>query len=58
MSRRLRLTLALVGLCLVALSLALLAYALWPIAINVERQPLAPTLFAPPQSLAVEQQWT
>ena len=53
MSRRLRLTLAVVGLLLVALSLALLAYALWPLPSNVEHHPLAPTLFVPPQSFAL-----
>lgn len=54
MSRRLRLTLAFVGLALVFVSLLLLAYALWPIDSSIERQPLAPTLFAPPQSLVIE----
>ena len=55
MSRRQRRALAVGGLLLVVASLALLVYALWPIATNVERQPLAPTLFVPPQSLSLEQ---
>ncbi len=50
MSSRWRVGLAVIGLVLMALSLAALAYVLWPVEPMLERQPLAPTLFAPPQS--------
>lgn len=55
MSTRWRVGLALIGLILVLLSLAALAYALWPVESVFERQPLSPTLFAPPQSWLVEE---
>lgn len=50
MSSRWRVRLALIGLIVMVLSLAALAYALWPVENVLERYPLAPTLFAPPQS--------
>ena len=52
MSRRRRLTLAILGLMIVAVSLLILAYVFWPLASVREQIPIAPTLFAPPQSLA------
>jgi type II secretory pathway component PulL len=48
MSQRWRLTLALVGLIVVMLSLAALAYAMWPIETTSEQFRPAPTLFTPP----------
>lgn len=50
MSSRWRVGLALIGLILMALSLAALAYALWPVESVLEQERLAPTLFVPPQS--------
>jgi hypothetical protein len=50
MSRPLRVTLALIGLVLIALSLLILAYALWPLSTASEQFRLAPSLFVPPQS--------
>jgi hypothetical protein len=52
MSFRLRLGLALAGLVLVVISLALLAYVLWPVDTVLEQYQPAPTLFAPPQAAA------
>lgn len=57
MSPRWRVVLAVVGLVLVALSLVALAYALWPVEPTLERQPLLPTLFVPPQSWAMWMRW-
>lgn len=51
MSSRWRVGLALLGVILIMLSLAALAYALWPVESVLEQERLAPTLFAPPQSL-------
>ncbi len=48
MSRRLRLTLAVLGLVIVCLSLTALLYALWPVDTLRDQFPLVPTLFAPP----------
>jgi hypothetical protein len=48
MTRRLRLTLVLIGLIILGFSLAALAFALWPGEALREAAPLAPTLFAPP----------
>jgi hypothetical protein len=50
MSTRWRVGLAIIGLIVMGLSLAALVYALWPVESLLDRQPLAPTLFAPPQS--------
>ena len=50
MSSRWRVGLALIGLILMVLSLAALAYALWPVESVLEHEWLAPTLFVPPQS--------
>jgi hypothetical protein len=47
-NRNLRLLMIVLGLILVACSLAALAYAFWPPEAFLERAPLAPTLFAPP----------
>jgi hypothetical protein len=52
MSFRLRIALALAGLLVILLSLALLAYVLWPAGTLLERFQPAPTLFAPPQALS------
>ena len=46
--------LAIVGLGLVLLSCAALAYAFAPAQRATEQIPVAPTLFAPPQSLTIE----
>ena len=54
MSRRLRLLLAVVGLAVICLSCAALAYAFAPAQRATEQVPVAPTLFAPPQSLTIE----
>jgi hypothetical protein len=51
MSLRLRLALALTGLIVVLVSLALLAYVLWPSATELEQFQPAPTLFAPPPTV-------
>ncbi len=51
MTQRTRITLAVIGLMLIVLALAALAYALWPMDLILEQQRLPPTLFAPPQSL-------
>jgi hypothetical protein len=51
MSLRLRLLLALAGLALIGLSLALLAYTFWPVNTVLEQFQPAPTLFAPPQAI-------
>lgn len=48
MSRRLRATLIIIGLLLVGISLAALAYALLPPATLHQAAPLAPTLLALP----------
>lgn len=50
MSRRWRIALALIGVALILLALAALAYALWPLDPAVEQRPVPPTLFAPPQT--------
>jgi hypothetical protein len=50
MSSRWRVRLAVIGLVLIVLSLAALAYALWPVENVLEQERLAPTFFAPPQS--------
>ncbi len=50
---RWRVTLALAGLVLVLISLAIAAYLFWPLQpLRQQFQP-APTLFAPPQSLVL-----
>lgn len=48
MFRRKQLILALLGLILVGLSLALLAYALWPLDTALQRIPLPPEPFRRP----------
>ncbi len=48
MSHRWRLTLALIGLALVLLAAAAIAYVAWPLRLNREDFQPAPTLFAPP----------
>ncbi len=48
MSRRVRLTLAVIALAVVSLSLVLLAYSFWPLDSLREQLRLAPTVFAPP----------
>jgi hypothetical protein len=53
MTQRTRMTLAVIGLLLILLALAALAYALWPIDLTLEQQRLPPTLFAPPQSFNI-----
>ena len=58
MRLRWRLALALAGLMLVVCSLAVLAYVIWPIQPIKEQFRPAPTLFAPPQSLDIEGQWS
>ena len=50
MSRRWRVALAVVGLLLVCLSVAALAYAVMPVDRTREQYRPEPTLFAPPQS--------
>lgn len=50
MSRRKQLFLVLLGLTLAALSLALLAYALWPWPTTLEQIPLPPQPFRQPES--------
>jgi hypothetical protein len=50
MSRRLRLTLAILGLVIVCLSLTAVLYSLWPVDTLHDRFLLAPTFFAPPTS--------
>jgi hypothetical protein len=57
MKLRWRLALALAGLVLVLSSLAVLAYVFWPLQPVKEQFRLAPTLFAPPLSLAIEGWW-
>ena len=54
---RWRVALALGGLVLVLVSLAVLAYVVWPFQPQREQFQPAPTLFAPPQSLAVRTPW-
>jgi hypothetical protein len=48
MSRRTRLLLTILGILLVAVSLAALAYLAWPAQSLREQAPLVPTLFVPP----------
>ena len=48
MSRRLRLTLAILGLVIACLSLIAVLYALWPVDTLRDQFPHAPTLFVPP----------
>ena len=55
---RWRVALALAGLALVLASLALMAYAFWPIQPLREHFRPAPTRFAPPQSLVTWEQRT
>ncbi len=50
MPPRARLALAVVGLIIVCLSCVALAYAVRPLEHVSEQAPVAPTLFAPPQS--------
>lgn len=50
MSRRTRWLLALLGLILIAVSLVLLAYAFWPLGPDVNRVPLPPEIFRPPDA--------
>ena len=50
MSPRLRIVLAVVGVLIVLCSLTALAFAFGPIQHTSEQDPVAPTLFAPPQS--------
>ncbi|MBI5291077.1 MAG: hypothetical protein HY872_04265 [Chloroflexi bacterium] len=57
MTPRVRVALALLGLALVALSLAALAYWLWPVQTLRQQVPVPPTLFAPPQSWALMLGW-
>jgi hypothetical protein len=47
-ARNLRLLFIVLGVILVACSLAALAYAFWPVEMLQEQAPLVPTLFAPP----------
>jgi hypothetical protein len=54
MSRKVRILLALAGLALVCISLCGLAYAFAPLQPETDRATVAPTLFVPPQSFAVE----
>ena len=58
MKLRWRLALALAGLVLVLASLIVLAYVFWPFQSIREQFRPAPTLFAPPLSLAVEGKWS
>jgi hypothetical protein len=51
MSSRLRLTLAVIGLLLIAASLLALVYAYWPLDTAIQEFSPPPTLFAPPQAL-------
>jgi tellurite resistance protein TehA-like permease len=55
MKLRWRLALALAGLVLVFSSLAVLAYVFWPLQPVKEQFRPAPTLFAPPLSLVIEE---
>lgn len=48
LTRRQKWGLALLGLALVVLSIALLAYAFWPLPDAMDAVPVSPTLFAPP----------
>ncbi len=48
MSRRLRLTLALLGLVIACFAVTALLYSLWPVDTLRDQLRLAPTLFAPP----------
>jgi len=50
MSARARLVLAVVGLLIICASCAALVYATRPLEHTNEQVPVAPTLFAPPQS--------
>ena len=54
MSARARLALAIVGLLIICLSCVALAYAVRPLEHTSEQAPVAPTLFAPPQSFVVD----
>ena len=48
MSRRTSIALAVLGLAIVILSLAALAYAFWPVGGITQQTPLVPTLFVSP----------
>ena len=48
MSRRTGIALVILGLAIVVLSLAALAYAFWPASSLTQQAPLAPTLFVSP----------
>jgi Na+-transporting methylmalonyl-CoA/oxaloacetate decarboxylase gamma subunit len=50
MSRRTRRLLVFMGLAVIAISLLLLAYAVWPLGADVSRFPLPAELFAPPDA--------
>ena len=56
-SLRWRQTLALIGLALIVFALAAVAYAAWPIDSSKEQFRPAPTLFAPPEALALVEKW-
>lgn len=49
MSRRSRLALALIGIAILLISLAVLAYTAWPAGNTREQYRLAPTVFAAPR---------
>ena len=55
---RWRVALALAGLVVVLLALALIAYVLWPFQPQRQQFQPDPALFAPPQSLLVGEPWT
>lgn len=57
MKLRWRVTLALAGLILALASVAAIAYVFWPLQPVTEQFQPAPTLFAPPQSLAIGVPW-
>jgi hypothetical protein len=50
MTLRWRIFLAFIGLLLLGLAAALALYGLWPVGSVLERVPVEPTLFAPPQA--------
>jgi len=54
---RWRVALAFVGLLLVLASVAVIAYAFWPLPPLTEQFRPAPTLFAPPQSALMGKPW-
>ena len=58
MRLRWRVILALTGLILALVSVAVITYVFWPLQPVREQFRPAPTLFAPPQSLAIGEPWS